>query len=541
MLFIRAVLQTGSVIEREFSYDLIKAVTNRPEPELLSHLSALKDFELLYERGIYPQSTCVFKHALTQEVAYSSLLEKKKREVHEKIAAAIEGLYPQRLEEFYEKLAYHYTESDNFENALKYLKLSGDKALEKFSNQEAFRIYHELIQVLTNLPDTETNIKEQINARLLIFHPMRHLAFPEGSLQILEEGARLSKEVGNTKSLTMFYSLIAKFYAFSGEPLKGRRYQEDCFEEASKINDIDIMAPIADDLLSTYALTGEAQKIVEILPKVIQLLEETGKEAEFFDRTTCVYSDLLAFYGVNLGLTGNFKDAEPHIKKGLNNAHQIGHIYSIGWVEYAYSQFLWFKGDAGGCIEHARNAIECFEKVKSNPYLAWGWLGLGMGYYLQGDLDAALEYTQKAYTIQENLGMPALMSWNHWSIGAIQFEANALKKALERFNSALSFSQENSEKAAEGVTLTWMGRTMTKMDVLQKDKAEQFIRKGIEILKKLKIKPYYSNGYLFLGELYSYSNQREKAIKYLTKAEENFREMELDFWLDKTREALEKL
>jgi predicted ATPase len=77
------------VVGREFNYDLIKMVTGLTEQELLSHLSVLKDSELLYERGIYPQSTYIFKHALTQEVTYNSLLLKRRKEIHEEIGRAI--------------------------------------------------------------------------------------------------------------------------------------------------------------------------------------------------------------------------------------------------------------------------------------------------------------------------------------------------------------------------------------------------------------------------------------------------------------------
>jgi len=71
--------------------------------------------------------------------------------------------------------------------------------------------------------------------------------------------------------------------------------------------------------------------------------------------------------------------------------------------------------------------------------------------------------------------------------------------------------------------------------------ARNAVWKGIEILKNLKLKPYYSQGYLFLGELYKDSDQREKALEYLKKAAEYFREMEMDYWLDKTRAVLEGL
>jgi len=86
------VLQAGSVIEREFSHDLICAVTGLSEAELLSCLSSLKDAELLYERGLYPRLTYIFRHALTREVVYESILTRRRRKLHAQIGTAIEEL-----------------------------------------------------------------------------------------------------------------------------------------------------------------------------------------------------------------------------------------------------------------------------------------------------------------------------------------------------------------------------------------------------------------------------------------------------------------
>jgi len=133
----KSLLQTMSVIGRECSYDLLKRLTGLAEQELLSHLSVLKDSELLYERGIYPQSTYIFKHALTQEVAYNSLLLKRQKGIHEKIGEAIEALYLDRLEEYYELLAYHYAQSASTDKAVHYLDLANQKAAKVHALEQA--------------------------------------------------------------------------------------------------------------------------------------------------------------------------------------------------------------------------------------------------------------------------------------------------------------------------------------------------------------------------------------------------------------------
>ncbi|MBU4427018.1 MAG: AAA family ATPase, partial [Proteobacteria bacterium] len=163
----KGVLQTGAVIGRELGYDLIKRVMGLSERELLSHLSGLKDSELLYERGIYPQSTYIFKHALTQEVSYNSLLLKRRKGIHEKIGRAMEEFYQERLEEFYEILAYHYQQSDNLEKGVEYLVLATKKTADRFANQEARAFCEEALKTLDRHAATEENEKLRNEIELL--------------------------------------------------------------------------------------------------------------------------------------------------------------------------------------------------------------------------------------------------------------------------------------------------------------------------------------------------------------------------------------
>jgi len=121
-------LQTGSVIEREFSYKLIKRMSSLSQEELLSHLSALKDSELLYERGIFPESTYIFRHSLTREVVYDSITTKRKKKFHENAGKAIEHLYKENINEHFGALAEHYIISDKYEKGAEYSRLAGKKA-----------------------------------------------------------------------------------------------------------------------------------------------------------------------------------------------------------------------------------------------------------------------------------------------------------------------------------------------------------------------------------------------------------------------------
>ena len=164
----REVLRTGSVIEREFSYDLIQKVTGLPEKELLSHLSTLKDSELLFERGIYPDSAYIFKHALTREVVYDSILTKRKRQIHEKIASTMEDIYKDDICYHYGVLADHCIASENYEKGAEYARMEARRYQKAGSLRDAIEYAKKRVACSEKLPQTEANQKKVIDARVTL-------------------------------------------------------------------------------------------------------------------------------------------------------------------------------------------------------------------------------------------------------------------------------------------------------------------------------------------------------------------------------------
>ena len=132
-------IQLASVIGREFTVRLLDRISDI-ETKLDDLLSNLKTLELIYEKGYFPELSYMFKHALTHDVAYSTLLIERRRALHRLIGAAIEELYADRLAEQYEALAHHFSEGQDWEKALEYLEKAGDKAVAAFANQDALTI-----------------------------------------------------------------------------------------------------------------------------------------------------------------------------------------------------------------------------------------------------------------------------------------------------------------------------------------------------------------------------------------------------------------
>src|SRR5262249_10203620 len=129
-------LQTAAVIGKEFSEPVLRQVGKLPEGDLAAALGKLIGAEFIYEKALYPELEYTFKHALTQEVAYNSLLVERRQAIHERAAEAIEALFGAGLPEHYAELAHHYSHSRNTEKAVAYSELAGQRAVQHSANAE---------------------------------------------------------------------------------------------------------------------------------------------------------------------------------------------------------------------------------------------------------------------------------------------------------------------------------------------------------------------------------------------------------------------
>jgi class 3 adenylate cyclase/tetratricopeptide (TPR) repeat protein len=536
---LKRTMQVASVIGRDFAFRILQTITGMKQ-ELKSHLINLQGLEFIYEKQLFPELEYIFKHILTQEVAYNSLLLKRRKELHEKIGQAIEDIYTDRLEEFYEMLAYHFSKSENFEKAFQYLKLSGLKAVEKHSLIEALSHYKEAKYALEQVPVSREIKKEKLQLILLMSLPLRLLGFPEGSLEIFKEGESISNELEDIISITILEARMAVCFSHQGNHSEGLRYAESAFEKASKIQNIDLIAPVGLNLCNSYSNSGYFYKIVDVAPGIIKLIEKEKREPDFFNMPMNVYSAFCVYMGFGSGFLGNFKQGETFCEKGLQYALQLGEPRSIAYVELWYGLFLRQKGAWEISEAHWKNCIKYSEEINWLFALGLAWCGLGEAVTHLGDPQTGVEYIHKGLKIQSSTGVKSLLAWYYVELGRVHLALGDLKNALDWVTKAFKLACDNNEKLMEGYSSILLGRILAKSDPSQIDKAEESILKGNNIFDELRCKCGYPLGYLFLGEVYADTGQKDKARENLKKAERMFQEMGMDYWLAKTREVLNR-
>src|SRR5256712_2979132 len=164
----KVIAQLGATIGRQFSYALLQAVAQLNERTLQEELHRLVEAELLYQRGLPPQATYVFKHALIQDAAYQSLLKSTRQHYHQRIAQVLEEQFPETVEGQPELLAHHYTEAGLTEKAVHYWHHAGQKAIERSAHVEAIAHLRQGLALLQTLPETPQRLQRDVDMLILL-------------------------------------------------------------------------------------------------------------------------------------------------------------------------------------------------------------------------------------------------------------------------------------------------------------------------------------------------------------------------------------
>jgi predicted ATPase/class 3 adenylate cyclase len=169
---IKEIAQMAAVIGREFSYDLLAAVSTASDKELADALAQLAEAELVFRRGVPPRATYTFKHALVRDVAYESLLRSKRQQFHGRIAEVLEEQFPEVSETQPELLANHFTEAGLAEQAIGYWQQAGQRAIERSANTEAVSHLTKGLALLETLPDTFQRDQQERTLQITLGVPL---------------------------------------------------------------------------------------------------------------------------------------------------------------------------------------------------------------------------------------------------------------------------------------------------------------------------------------------------------------------------------
>ena len=521
----RTVLQTGAVIEREFPYGLIKRVTGLHEQQLLTHLSALKDSELLYERGIYPQTSYIFRHALTREVVYESILAKKRKEIHEEIGKGIEELYKDSLAEHYGVLAKHFLMSENYAKAVEYSRLAGKKAEKAASFPDAIAHVRQRIACLEKMPLTDERQKKIIDARTVLGFYLAQLNYYYEAKKAIDPIIDLAITQDYKKRLCQIKTLQGAYHSFVEENFPAA-FQ--AFEEALKISQ-----EIKDLLSSSYAshwfgmalaLNCEFERATRYMQRAVDI-SIAGKTLWGI----AVSKGNLAYFCYIL--PGKINMGFQTTTEALRAAEESGDIMSKGYVYCSHGISCYARGLFQEAEEHLLKGIESCERINEIGWNLTAHVFLGETYFEMGNLPKSKIYCEKGcWLFEHNQAFPSLMGWGKASLARTKVMKNEKDVELE---SLYAHSRNNKVKNAEGWISRYIGEILLNIDNQHTSEAEHWIKKAIEEDKRNGMMFHLGRDYALYADLFKRDGDRLKARENLGRAIEILKECGADGWVEK--------
>jgi tetratricopeptide (TPR) repeat protein len=265
----KGAIQLAAVIGREFARPLLERISDLGA-QLEAALQDLKSIELIYETRYFPELAYIFKHALIQDVAYSIVLVERRRILHRLVAVAIEELYADRLPDYYELLARHYGEAQDWPKALEYLLKAGDKAAAAYANQEALGYYGRALEVCERLgDDTLESAMHAAQSRALVNFAVFHLTDAIADLErLLPMARRRGDRVLEVRALAMSGYFLIWAYEFE----RAEAYLREAVAVAQAVDNADLIYLAENFLWYLYNTLGRHEDAKASMPRAERLI-----------------------------------------------------------------------------------------------------------------------------------------------------------------------------------------------------------------------------------------------------------------------------
>jgi DNA-binding SARP family transcriptional activator/class 3 adenylate cyclase/tetratricopeptide (TPR) repeat protein len=448
----RRALQLASIIGRIFAHPVLFAVAPSSPDALDAHLLTLQRAQLIRERARVPEREYAFKHVLTQEAAYNSLLRGERRACHRQVAETLERLYAERIEEYLGLLAHHWERAEESERAMDYLVRAGDQARVAYANEEAIDYYQRALALLEDAPLGEAR-KEW---RLAALKGLGTTYFGVGRVSEAEEP--LLKAISLGKALALPSQDLIRLCSWLGDVLWWEARYDDLMavaEESLALLGEDsesLEAALANQLgAMAYAAKGDGDKALEFI----------GRTASFIQRLPYVEELRPAYDWIILTEYGWGKDVEEamrwvHILEEKATPHHD--LRALGEAHYEAGAILSATGDLHGALPWSRKGLELYTRIGDAKQKSWPLQDLGRNHMALGDLQRAREYAHTYLRNAKEVGDKRDMALAYQNMGQILLCQGNLRKAAQAVQQATSLYREIGLWGAEVIANVLLGQ-----------------------------------------------------------------------------------
>jgi TOMM system kinase/cyclase fusion protein len=515
---VKSLAQLGATLGREFSYELLQAVSPWDEGALQRGLHQLVEAEFLYQQGLPPQATYLFKHALIQDAAYQSLLKSTRQQHHQHIAQVLEARFPELCETQPELLAHHYTEASLVEQALPYWQRAGERALQRWANVEAIRYLTRGLEGLQTLPDTPERSQYELALLIALGSPLqatKNFSDPEVG-RVYTRARALCRQVGESPQLFPVLGGLWRFYQIRGEHRTALELAQESFTLAQRVQDPVHLMGAHNRLGGTLQELGELAASRAHLEAGLALRDPQRERAQapFYRQHDPEVSCLRRLARI-LWLQGYPDQALSSIYTVLTYAQELAHPFSLGEALYHAASLHQLRREVSQTQERAEAAMALARDRGFPSWLLYGTIVHGWALSAQGQHAQALTEIPQALTALQATGQR--QGWPYFL--ALLAEAYGRggddAAGLQRLAEALAVVDDTEERWWEAELYRLKGELLQQQATGSSEEAEACFHQALDIARRQQAKSLELRAAMSLARLWRHQGKQAAAHELL--------------------------
>lgn len=543
----KRLLQTAAVIGKDVPFSLLRAITAEAtdtaqhdlftDDGLRAGLAHLQAAEFLYEASLFPVTEYTFKHALTHEVAYGSLLQERRKALHARIAVAIETLYPDRLTEHVERLVHHAQRGECWEKAVSYARQAGLKAIARSANREAVVFLEQALAALRHLPEIRDTLEQAVDLRLNLRQALLPLGEFEQILDHIRKAEIIAETLNDQRRLARALSWMAYSYCFTlGDNERAITTGQRALKIGRALDDLPLQVLATFYLAYAHWQQGDYRQAIDGLKWIVanlqgELIRERCGMAGY---PSVLARGLLVWC---LGDVGEFAEGRAYAEEAIPLAESLDQPFSQGVLRTWLGHFYVSQGDLRTAIFLLQQCCTLVERWNIPRLGDIAASLLGVAHTLDGrPTEGAPFLEQAAVQLKSEKGNSETRLIIPICEGYLL--AGRLEDAVRLADSALDGSRARKERGYEAQALRLLGDIDARRDPADGDASESRYREAQKLADELEMRPLQAHCHLGLGKLHRRMGRAHEARVELSAAIDMLRTMEMTFWLPKAEAEL---
>ena len=526
----KRLLLTAAVIGKNVNVALFRDIADVPNRTFHASLDRLQAAEFLEPMRLFPETELTFRHALTHEVAYGTLLRARRHALHGRIVSEIESRYADRLDDRIERLAHHAVEGELWEKALTHCRQAGSKALAKSVNREAADFFENALRAGEKLPQTREHTEKLIDIALDLARSLFALGRYDESHNTLVKAQDLANQLGDERRLANVASLEALYHWISGGIPAAVHAGKAALRFAKQLDDLVLEIPSAVRLGVFLVDQGDYGAACELLEATRARIPDDA----IYDRVDLLAIEsvaCLATFARSLGELGRFEQAIRAGDESIRIADEVGHAFSQILARLYVGHVFSRQGD----FERSLPLLERSFALCTETQLTWlippCASSLGYAYVRAQRIGQGMRLLEEADRAADKQTLVLRRSLQSTWFGEAYLLAGRIDQAHDYASNALALAKENGEKGHEGWALQLVGEIHSSLNGTSGGQAEKYFCKALAIAEARHMGPLTAHCRLGLAKLYRRSGDWDRARRDFDAAMFSYRDLEMGYWL----------